>query len=148
MKKIVILFIFTLFLTGCGSYEFNFEHEYNEIVLIKIVEFGRETMYITSSDVEFDEFEYFEIKTIDIKYAEELYYDIKSIKMHFMPIGEIGVYGKSFLILYSNGEYDVISADGMSHFKFDENGIIRCYISRYYFDETEFIYVMKKYLFM
>lgn len=101
MKKaimILILIIVLLPLVGCErkTMYWDFEYDYTDIKQIKIA-------YCES------EIRHYTLKDIDISLAEDVYNDIKSLKMqHIVPTS---ISGQAIIIIYNDGNYDVISKE-------------------------------------
>lgn len=134
MKKIFLLLIFMLLLVGCNNtiyhWEFNYSYEeVNQIMIIEII----------------DDLDYKEIQEIDLFLAEELYNDIMNIEMKRYGTNLSSLSGKCFLIIFENGEYDIISKTESKHYKY-KNGEILGYNSWLYCDENEFNELINKYL--
>lgn len=134
MKKIFLLLIFMLLLVGCNNtiyhWEFNYSYqEVNQIMIIEII----------------DDLDYKEIQEIDLFLAEELYNDIMNIEMKRYGTNLSSLSGKCFLIVFENGEYDIISKTESKHYKYN-NGEILGYNSWLYCDENEFNELINKYL--
>lgn len=134
MKKIFLLLIFILSLVGCNNniYYWEFNYSYEEVNQIKIIE-------IT------DDLDYREIQEIDLSLTEEIYDDIMNIEMKRYGPNLSSPSGKCFLIIFENGEYDIISQTESKHFKYN-NGEILGYNSWLYCNENEFNELIKKYL--
>ena len=112
MKKVVSfvlsIFIVILSLVGCNHkvYHWEFEQSVQNVKEIKIIE------------VE-DEFNYVVIKELDTEFIKELYDDIQKIEMKRYGTNLSHPSGKSFLIVFENGEYDIISKTEPKHFRYD-----------------------------
>ncbi|MBQ9744298.1 MAG: hypothetical protein IJW19_04145 [Clostridia bacterium] len=134
MKKICILLIFVLCLTGCynDAYYWQFNYSHSEIKEIKIIEIV-------------DEFEYQVVKDIDIDLAQDIYDDISKLKMRRYGTNLSSPSGKCFLIVFNTGEYDIISQKESKHFMFNGSSI-EGYNSWLYFDKEEFTALIDKYL--
>ena len=134
MKKIFLLLIFILSLVGCDNnvYYWEFNYSYEEIVQIKIIEM-------------IDGFDYREIQEIDLSLSEQIYNDIMNIEMKKYGTNLSSPSGKCFLIVFENGEYDIISQRESKHFKYKGEDIL-AYNSWLYCNENEFNEVINKYL--
>ena len=88
MKKICLLLLFVISLFGCHSdiYYWEFNHDYEEISQIKIIEI-------------IDELEFREIKEIDLGLADEIYNDITKLTMKRYGTNLSAPFGKCFLIV-------------------------------------------------
>ncbi len=137
MKKvfcsIVLLVSMILALSGCNNrtYYWNFEYDAERIKEIKIVEAQ-------------DEFNYVVVKEIDSECIHELYTEIKNLEMKRYGSNLSAPYGMCFLILFDNGEYDIIAKKESKHFKYC-NGEITAYNSWLYCDKNQFNALMGKY---
>jgi len=134
MKKIFLLILFMTQLVRCDNnvyyWEFNYSHE--EINKICIVEsFGRGDYNI--------------IQEIALSLSEEIYNDVKSIEMKKYWPNFSDPYGKSILIVFNNGEYDIISLIESKHYKYRGEEIL-AYNSWLECDENEFNELINKYL--
>lgn len=144
MKKILSLtllccFVFVLF--GCESEEthrWEFEKDHTHITEIKIVvpPIG-ESFDINTCKV---------IKKIDISYAAELMEDIEQITMRLHGGSLITPRKLCILIMFDNGEYDVIARVGSSHYRYDENEKIQEYTSWLSADPDDLFNVISYYL--
>ncbi len=134
MKKFSILLCLIFFLCGCHYkvYHWNFNYDYDKIKEIKIIE-----MVVG--------FEFNEIKEIDLNLSTELYEDILNLDMHRYGTNLCEPMGICFLIVFDNGEYDIISRIEPKHFKY--NGAnIQAYNSWLCSGEEEFEALLNKYL--
>lgn len=135
MKKISLLLIlgFVLCLFGCQGkiYHWKFDYDYTQINEIKII------------DV-IDEFEYKEIREINIDLAQEIYDAIKEMKMKRYGTNLSTPSGFSFLIVFSTGEYDIISKKESKHYKYKDSDIL-AHNSWLCCDEREFESLINKY---
>ena len=144
MKKIVsliLLCIFALMLSGCGNekiYHWEFEKESSRVTEIQII--------VTPNNERFDINTYKILKEIDLSYADEMYDDVGSITMTRQHGGMRSLGGLSILIKFDNGEYDVISNIGASHYKYDKNSQMVRYPAWLTADVDEFLGVISKYL--
>ncbi len=121
-------------LANCGRkvYHWDFNYDYDKIKEIKIIEMVGE--------VEFNV-----IKEIDLDLSKELYEDILNLDMHRYGTNLCELMGRCFLIVFDNGEYDIISQKEPKHFKY--NGAnIEAYNSWLYSSEEEFEALLNKYL--
>lgn len=113
MKKAIMilsLIIVLLPLVSCNykTKYWEFEYDYTDIKEIKIA-------YCESSK------EYYTIKNIDISLAEEVYNDIKSLEMKSHGINRVEPRGQSFIIIYNDGNYDVIADNECNIVRYDED---------------------------
>ena len=141
MKKVFILILTLLTvamfgLSGCHNkvYHWEFNYDTAEIKEIKIVEI------VCSAPLEYET-----IKEIDLELAEEICNDISKLEMKKYGTNLASHSGKCFLIVFNNGEYDLISRKEPSHFKFADSMLVG-YTSWMYFDENEFSFLIDKYL--
>lgn len=137
MKKtfcgVVLLVSMMLALSGCNNrtYHWEFEYDVNRIKEIKIVEAQ-------------DEFNYVTVKEIDSEYISELYFEIKNLEMKRYGSNLSAPHGMCFLILFDNGEYDIIAKKESKHFKY-RNGEITAYNSWLCCDKNQFELLIDKY---
>lgn len=141
MKKACIIWVILLStlvscLVGCNNnaYHWEFNYNYTEISEIKLI-----------TIVKSDPLEYEVIKEIDLELAEEICDDISSLEMQRYGPNLSSHFGVGFLIVFNNGEYDLITQKEPSHFKFVDSKL-EGYNSWLYFDENEFKYLIKKQL--
>ena len=134
MKKIFLLLIFILSLVGCNNnvYYWEFNYSYEEVDQIKIIEM-------------IDDLDYREIQEIDLSLYEQIYNDIMNIEMKRYGTNLSSPSGKCFLIVFENGEYDIISQKESKHFKYNDEDIL-AYNSWLYCNENEFNELINKYL--
>ena len=134
MKKIfLMLIVLLLLLVGCNEiYHWEFNYSYEEVAQIKIVEM-------------IDDLDYREIQEIDLSLYEEIYNDIMNIEMKRYGVNLSSPTGKCFLIVFENGEYDIISQKESKHFKYNGEEIL-AYNSWLYCNENEFNELINKYL--
>ncbi len=138
MKKIIFVIItislILISLTNCTGniYHWNFEQDVSEIKELKVVNAK-------------DEFDYEVIKELDICLIEELCQDIQSLKMTKYGSNLRHPYGECFLIVYHNGDYDIISEIEPKHIKNTDDKLI-AYNSWLRCDLEEFNALIKKYL--
>ena len=92
-----------------------------------------------------DDLDYREIQEIDLSLAEEIYNDIMNIEMKRYGTNLSSPSGKCFLIVFANGDYDIISQTESKHFKYNGEDIL-AYNSWLYCNENEFNEVIDKYL--
>ena len=134
MKKIIIILVLSVFLFGCDKkvYHWEFNYSYEEISQLKIVEI-------------IDELNYREVQQIDLSLAAEVYDDIMNIEMKRYGTNLSSPYGLCFLIVFENGDYDIISQRESKHFKYSDEDILG-YNSWLYCNEIEFDELINKYL--
>jgi len=134
MKKLCILIISLFLLTGCNNttYHWEFTHESSDIVKIKIVDAS-------------DDFAYSVIKELDVGYAVDLYNDIKMLELKRYGTNLLHPSGLCFMIVFSNGEYDIISQKEPKHYRYDGEELL-AYNSWLFFDESEFSALIAEYL--
>ena len=150
MKKIfLILLTICLFLAGCNKtiYHWEFNYGYEEISQVKIVEIiDFASNYREETDLALAEGIYCRvIKEIDLSLAEEVYNDIKNIEMRRYFPSPTNPTGKCFLIIFDNGEYDIISQWESKHFIYWDEGL-SSYISWLCCDESVINELINKYL--
>ena len=134
MKKLPILVILILCLFGCQNaiYYWEFEYSCDQIKEIKIVNIV-------------DESDFSVIKEIDLNLAADIYEDISKLEMQRYGTNLSSPSGKCFMIVFLNGEYDIISQKESKHFKHVDSDTIG-YNSWLYCDESEFEALINKYL--
>jgi len=88
------------------TYYWDFEYEADDIKEIKIVEV-----------VGYPEFSV--VKEINIVHADELYSEIASLEMKVYGTNLSEPFDKCFLIVFENGEYDIISKIESQHYKYN-----------------------------
>ena len=133
MKKIFLILIVLLSLVGCNEiYHWEFNYSYEEVDQIKIIEM-------------IDDLDYREIQEIDLSLYEQIYNDIMNIEMKRYGTNLSSPSGKCFLIVFENGEYDIISKQESKHFKYKGEDIL-AYNSWLYCNENEFNELINKYL--
>ena len=142
MKKIflMLIFIFSLILSlvGCdNTYYWEFNYSYEEVDQIKIIEM--------IDDLHIDDLHYREIQEIDLSLSKELYNDIANIEMKRYGPNLSSPSGKCFLIVFKNGEYDIISQEDSKHFKYNGEELL-AHNSWLYCNENEFNELINKYL--
>ena len=142
MKRIIILVtIFAFCLCGCSKkiYTWEFSQNISNVKEIKIIDI---------KDFK-DEYEFSVIKEIDIDLLDELYSDITTLKMKkYVPFSLSAPGGLCFLIMFENGEYDIVAERESKSYRYDEEeGRIKAaYNSWLYCDEAEFEALINKYL--
>ena len=136
MKKcILLLTVIGCFLAGCDNeiYRWEFSYECDYVKGIYIVEAE-------------DAYTYSHIKEIDIKQVEEVYADISNLDMkRYGPISSLGTpYGICIVVMFHNGEYDIIARKESMHIKLEEDRLIG-YTSWLYCDNEQFDALIEKY---
>lgn len=121
-------------LVGCNDkiYYWEFTFDYDHVEEIKIIE-------ASASD------EYSVVKELDIKLADQLYTDIKSLEMRRYGTNLSHPSGLCFLIVFDNGEYDIIARKESKHYRYDGDKILG-YNSWLRCDETQFDILINKYM--
>ena len=119
MKKAVLLLtvvLLMLSLFGCQAKTFYREllHPVDEVKEIKIIELLGDHVY--SDD------DYTLLKVVDVTDFAAVFEDIQTIEYELpaFPSGPATPYGTSILIVYENGEYEVISCTGPQQYKYSE----------------------------
>ena len=82
---------------------------------------------------------------LSIALSKEFYNDIVNIEMKRYGPNLSSPSGKCFLIVFENGEYDIISQKESKHFKYNGEEIL-AYNSWLYCNENEFNELINKYL--
>ena len=135
--KIVVLLIFLAIILfvpfSCllSRYHWNFEHDYTEVKEIKIG-------YANSYD------DYVVIKELDLSFAEELLNDIESLPERKYVWNPSVTSGECFIIVFSNGEYDIITCREPEHVIIEDEKL-QGYISWLCYDSEEFQSLINKY---
>lgn len=135
MKKCVLpVAVAMCLLIGCvnNTFRWEFLYEFDYVKEIKLIE-----MY--------DEYNYSVIKEIDITLAEELYIDISSLEMTRYGMNLSAPYGICFLVIFENGEYDIISQKESKHYKFDQGKLV-AHNSWLCCDEDKYMELVEKYM--
>ena len=151
MKRIVLLFmLFALMLVGCGGdiklyrllscdsdvHHWEFLQDHTEVKEMKIID-------ATGGGG----FKWEVIKELDIGLVEELYDDIQKIDMWAYGPTRFATSGHSILIVFNNGEYDIISQKEPEHFvHYDDSGVVTEVFSMLYCDEDQFNALIEKYM--
>lgn len=134
MKKyIVLLAIVACMLSGChreGSWEF--QQEPGSVKEIKLVEVDGEHGISV-------------VKEIDISCATELFSDIDKIEWKVYGPNLATPRGVCFMIVFDNGDYDIISYYEPKHCSFDEDGALHEYNSWLHCDQGMFEAIVSKY---
>ena len=145
MKKISILLLLVLLLSFVSCNQelkyWKFEYNCSEITEIKIINIPP-TLSITS-----DHKAYPIIKQLDLSVSEQLYADIEKLPMKKYGFNLAEPYGNCFIIVYKNGDFDIISALEPTRFRYDEKySRLQPYISWLKCDEEKFNLLIDKYL--
>ena len=134
MKKIYILIIcVVLLLAACDDnvYYWEFSHEVEYVKEIMIVEMH-------------DEYDYSIIKEIDPEFSDELYSDVKALKMKKYGTNLASPDGLCIMIVFENGDFDVISKKESKHYKIVDDEVL-AYNSWLCCDKSEFDALINKY---
>lgn len=119
MKKFsILILVILLTFVSCQHKPryWTFEKDCSEVTEIKIVD-------LEQSGGDHNDYEnYVVIKELDIAFVEELYDDIEKIEMKEYGPTLDAPGGKCFMIVFSNGEFDLISYTEPKHFKYDYSG--------------------------
>ena len=144
MKKtlsLILVCLFIFMLVGCDTgktYYWEFDKDYTHVTEIKIVVSPNgENFELSTCKV---------IKEIDASYAAELMDDVEDISMRNHLGSLILPSGLCILFMFDNGEYDVISRIGSSHYKYDKDGMIQGDASWLASDSDDFYNVISYYL--
>lgn len=103
---LVVIFISAISMCEKKTYYWDFEYEADDIKEIKIVE-----------SVGYLEFSV--IKEIKIEYANELYSEIASLEMKRYGTNLFHPFDKCFLIVFEDGNYDIISKIEPKHYRYN-----------------------------
>ena len=127
-------------LCGCDNqiYHWEFEKDYTHVTAIQII--------ATPNGERFDISTYIVVKEIDLSYASELMDDIEQIRMRTRGINYVSPSGLGILFIFDNGEYDVISHIGASHYRYDDNSQIQEYSAWLAANTDDLLDVISKYL--
>ena len=149
MKKfsILILVILLTFVSCKHKPQYwTFEKDCSEVTEIKIVDIDKTDDY---NDYE----NYVVIKELDIAFVEELYDDIEKFEMKNYGPNLNYPHGQCFMIVFSNGEFDLISFVESKHFKYDYRdksassyGTLQAFNSWLMCDKESFYKLIDKYL--
>ena len=143
MKKFsILLLIVLLTFSSCEKKPqyWEFEKEVSEVTEIKIVDLS-----LTNDHYNYEN--YVVIKQLDITMVDQLYNDIENLEMKKYGTNLKTPRGKCFMIVFSNGEFDLISAVESKHFKYDDkDGSLQSYISWLKCNEEQFNDLINKYL--
>lgn len=143
MKKfLILLLIILLTFVSCKQTPryWNFEKDCSEVTEIKIIDLDISGDYYNYEN-------YVIIKKLDINMAEQLYNDIESLEMKRYGTNLKTSRGKCFMVVFANGEFDLISVIEPKHFRYDEDdGSLQPYISWLICDEEQFDELINKYL--
>jgi hypothetical protein len=147
MKRIIssiIVLCLVVILSGCGDktiYHWEFDQDYTCVKKIQIV-------YIPSyespdlCDVE----SYIVVKNIDFSYFQTIYTEINQMKMEDNrdPLGM--PYNLSFLVVFENGELDIINDYACVSVKYNEDNELTLRTGLMTADKIEFEQIIIKYL--
>ena len=139
MKRLIILLIiFSVILVSCDNkiYHWDFEQSVTCVKEIKIIDTKDRVMEST---------DYTLIKELDIEEYEEIYEDIKLLDMAKYGPNLATPWGICVLIVFNNGEYDVIARKESCHYRYNEDGIISPYNSWLECDDTQYDALINKY---
>lgn len=140
MKKrvIILLVIFLVILVSCDNenYHWNFEQSVTCVKEIKIID---------TNDCVMEPADYTLIKELGIEEYEEIYEDIKLLDMTRYGPNLATPWGICVLIVFNNGEYDVIARKESCHYRYNEDGIISAYNSWLECDDTQYDALINKY---
>lgn len=139
--SLILICCLVFALVGCEreeTYYWEFEKDYTHVTEIKIVVSPNgENFELSTCKV---------IKEIDASYAAELMDDVEDISMRNHLGSLILPSGLCILFMFDNGEYDVISRIGSSHYKYDKDGMIQGDASWLASDSDDFYNVISYYL--
>ena len=133
---ILLCIIIMFLLISCDSkiYHWEFEKDYTEVESIQIIDiYGNPDQYNV-------------IKELDIAEAKTLFDEIEKLDMKRYGGALMAPYRTSILIVFQNGEYDIISRIEPAHFRYDSTNIIQEYTSWRECDEEQFNNLINKYL--
>ena len=120
MKKFfcILTAMLLLSLSGCGittSY-WEFQYSVDDVKEIKIIDVKRGGGYVDSEE------DYTVLKVVDETDYADIMDDIQTIGYYCPYLGSnpANPYGKSIMVVFESGEYDVISATGPEHYRYSE----------------------------
>ncbi|MBQ7909362.1 MAG: hypothetical protein IJ363_01035 [Clostridia bacterium] len=121
MKRFVCILtavLLLLSLSGCGittSY-WEFQYSVDNVKEIKIIDVKRGGGYVDSEE------DYTVLKVVDETDYAGIMDDIQTIGYYCPYLGSnpASPYGKSIMVVFESGEYDVISATGPEHYQYSE----------------------------
>lgn len=121
MKRFVCILtavLLLLSLSGCGittSY-WEFQYSVDNVKEIKIIDVKRGGSYVDSEE------DYTVLKVVDETDYAGIMDDIQTIGYYCPYLGSnpASPYGKSIMVVFESGEYDVISATGPEHYQYSE----------------------------
>ena len=131
---LVVIFISAISMCEKKTYYWDFEYEADDIKEIKIIE-------ILDSDYEFSV-----IKEIDMECLDELISDIKSLEYKRYGTNLFHPFDKCFLIVFEDGNYDIISKIEPKHYKYSDGRLIGYNSWRECRDYNQFDALINKYL--
>ena len=103
---LIVIFVLAISMCEKKTYYWDFEYEADDIKEIKIVE---AVGYL----------EFSVIKEIKIEYANELYSEIASLEMKRYGTNLSQPFDKCFLIVFEDGNYDIISKIEPKHYRYN-----------------------------
>lgn len=143
MKKFsILLLVILLTFISCkqSPHYWKFEKDCSEVTEIKIVDLS-----LTNDHYNYEN--YVIIKQLDITMIEQCMNDIESFEMKRYGTNLKTPRGKCFMIVFANGEFDLISVVESKHFKYDEeDGSLQPHISWLKCNEEQFNDLINKYL--
>ena len=121
MKRFVCILtavLLLLSLSGCGittSY-WEFQYSVDNVKEIKIIDVKRGGSYVDSEE------DYTVLKVVDETDYAGIMDDVQTIGYYCPYLGSnpASPYGKSIMVVFESGEYDVISATGPEHYQYSE----------------------------
>lgn len=145
---VAIMFLFLVAaLAFCNrTVHWEFEKDCSEIKEIKIVEDLQDNDYNVPIDEELLwNNDYVVLCEVSPELFDDLYSDIEKIEMKSYGTNLAEHSGRFFVILFENGEYDVISLWEPQHYRYDENGVLQGDISWLRCNEEQFEALLDKY---
>lgn len=149
MKKFsILLLVILLTFVSCKQTPqyWKFEKDSTEVTEIKIVD-------LSQSGLLYNPDNYVIIKSLDLTMVDQLYDDIENLKMRHYGTNLNTPRGKCFMIVFANGEFDLISVVESKHFRYDYRdknssyyGTLQAFNSWLKCNEEQFNDLINKYL--
>ena len=123
---------------GCDAnvYYWEFDQEISNITSVSLVEI----------DPNGDGLTYSVVKNLNINLAQGLYDDIQCLEMTKYGFNLKHPIDLSIVIVYANGEYEIISSVASTKFRYNSDEELRAHISWFEFNREEFDSLVEKYM--